>query len=131
MCGIAGVFGEANPATVEAMLSRLVHRGPDDSFMVSGPEFTLGAQRLAIIDVEGGRQPLSNESATVWACQNGELYNFVELGPELEARGHRLRTRSVRVHQLKSSISYLYGRPPYSGGDLGQEKGMRREDSTY
>jgi asparagine synthase (glutamine-hydrolysing) len=93
MCGIAGVFGKADPATVEVMLRRIPYRGPDDEFLVSGPHFTLGARRLSIIDVEGGRQPLSNETGTVWAVQNGELYNFPELRPALEAKGHRLRTR--------------------------------------
>src|SRR6266849_6009535 len=94
MCGIAGVFGKADPATVGAMLARLVHRGPDDEFLVSGTRFTLGARRLAIIDPEAGRQPLSNESGTVWAVQNGELYNFPVLRPGLEAKGHRFRTHS-------------------------------------
>ena len=94
MCGIAGVFGKADPATVGEMLRRIAYRGPDDEFLVSGPRFTLGARRLSIIDVEGGRQPLSNETGTVWAAQNGELYNFPELRPALEAKGHRFRTRS-------------------------------------
>jgi asparagine synthase (glutamine-hydrolysing) len=94
MCGIAGVFGKADPATVGAMLARLVHRGPDDEFLVSGTRFTLGARRLAIIDPEAGRQPISNERGTVWAVQNGELYNFPELRPGLEAKGHRFRTHS-------------------------------------
>jgi asparagine synthase (glutamine-hydrolysing) len=76
------------------MLHRIAYRGPDDEFLVSGPRFTLGARRLSIIDVEGGRQPLSNETGTVWAAQNGELYNFPELRPALEAKGHRFRTRS-------------------------------------
>jgi asparagine synthase (glutamine-hydrolysing) len=92
MCGIAGVFGKADPGTVAIMLRRLAHRGPDDEFLVSGAHFTLGARRLAIIDVEGGRQPLSNETGSVWAAQNGELYNFPELRPALEAKGHRFRT---------------------------------------
>ena len=94
MCGIAGVFGKADPATVAEMLRRIAYRGPDDEFLVSGPRFTLGARRLSIIDVEGGRQPLSNETGAVWAAQNGELYNFPELRPALEAKGHRFRTRS-------------------------------------
>jgi asparagine synthase (glutamine-hydrolysing) len=94
MCGIAGVFGKADPATVAEMLRRIAYRGPDDEFLVSGPRFTLGARRLSIIDVEGGRQPLSNETGTVWAAQNGELYNFPELRPALETKGHRFRTRS-------------------------------------
>ncbi len=94
MCGIAGVFGKADPATVEAMLHRVAHRGPDDEFLVSGQRFSLGARRLAILDVEGGRQPLSNETGTVWVAQNGEIYNFPELRPALEAKGHRFRTRT-------------------------------------
>jgi asparagine synthase (glutamine-hydrolysing) len=94
MCGIAGVFGRSDAAAVASMLGRLAHRGPDDEFLVSGRRFTLGARRLAIIDPEGGRQPLSNEAGNVWAAQNGELYNFPEVRPSLEAKGHRLRTRT-------------------------------------
>ena len=93
MCGIAGVFGRSDPSTVETMLRRIAHRGPDDHFFVSGRSFTLGTRRLAIVDVEGGRQPLSNETGSVWAVQNGELYNFPELRPGLEAKGHRFRSR--------------------------------------
>jgi asparagine synthase (glutamine-hydrolysing) len=103
MCGIAGIFGRADPATVEVMLGRLAHRGPDDQFLVSGRHFTLGARRLAILDVEGGRQPLSNEAGNVWAVQNGELYNFPELRPALESKGHRLRT-----HTDTEIIPHLY-----------------------
>lgn len=103
MCGIAGVFGKADPATVAVMLSRLAHRGPDDEFLVSGRRFTLGARRLAILDPEGGRQPLSNETGTVWAAQNGELYNFPDLRPALEAKGHRFRT-----HTDTEVIPHLY-----------------------
>lgn len=103
MCGIAGVFGRADPATTEVMLGRLAHRGPDDQFLVSGRRFTLGNRRLAIIDPEGGRQPLSNEAGNVWAVQNGELYNFPELRPWLEERGHRFRT-----HTDTEMIPHLY-----------------------
>ena len=94
MCGIAGVFGKADPATVQVMLQRIAYRGPDDEFLVSGSRFTLGARRLSILDVEGGRQPLSNETGTVWAAQNGELYNFSEVRSVLEAKGHHFRTRT-------------------------------------
>lgn len=76
------------------MISRLRHRGPDDVFVVAGEDFALAACRLAIIDVSGGRQPLSNEDGSVWATQNGEIYNFPELAPGLLERGHRLHTRS-------------------------------------
>ncbi len=74
------------------MLLTLEHRGPDDEHAVSGSDFALGARRLSIVDVEGGRQPICNEDETVWAVQNGELYNFPETRQGLLARGHRLRT---------------------------------------
>jgi asparagine synthase (glutamine-hydrolysing) len=92
MCGICGVFGRGDRATVEAMLDPLVHRGPDDGFVVGGESFSLGARRLSIVDVEGGRQPMSNERATVWAAENGELYNSPRLRPMLLAGGHILHT---------------------------------------
>ena len=75
------------------MLTTLVHRGPDDELAVSSADFGLGARRLSIVDVAGGRQPVSNEDATIWAAQNGELYNFPSLRPRLVERGHRLHTR--------------------------------------
>lgn len=92
MCGIAGVFGHGERATVESMLQTIVHRGPDDAFVVGGERFTLGARRLSIVDVAGGRQPISNETATVWASQNGELYNYPKVRPRLLAGGHTLHT---------------------------------------
>jgi asparagine synthase (glutamine-hydrolysing) len=92
MCGIAGVFGVGDGATVRAMLGALRHRGPDDGHAVAGRDFALGARRLSILDPADGRQPVANEDGTVWAAQNGELYNFPELRPELVRRGHRLRT---------------------------------------
>src|SRR4051812_48422131 len=94
MCGIAGIFGRHDTATVERMLETLRHRGPDDGYVVSGDEFTLGARRLSIIDVEGGRQPLTNEDGAVVAAQNGEIYNFPELRPALLAAGHKFHTHT-------------------------------------
>ena len=93
MCGICGVFGLGDVDTVRAMLGTLTHRGPDDEHAVSGRDFALGACRLSIVDVEGGRQPVSNEDGTVWAAQNGELYNFPTLRRDLLARGHRFASR--------------------------------------
>jgi asparagine synthase (glutamine-hydrolysing) len=93
MCGICGVFGLGDAGTVRAMLGTLTHRGPDDEHAVGGRDFALGACRLSIVDVEGGRQPVSNEDGTVWAAQNGELYNFPALRRDLLARGHRFASR--------------------------------------
>jgi asparagine synthase (glutamine-hydrolysing) len=99
MCGIAGLLhldGQGAPAgaTVQAMLQALVHRGPDDAGVREDGPLAFGTRRLSIIDVEGGHQPLSNEDGSVWAIQNGEIYNYRELREELIARGHRLRTGS-------------------------------------
>jgi asparagine synthase (glutamine-hydrolysing) len=93
VCGICGVFGREDRDTLGQMLATLVHRGPDDEHIVGGPRFGLGARRLSIIDVEGGRQPIADESRTVWAAHNGEIYNFRELRRRLQERGHLLRTR--------------------------------------
>jgi asparagine synthase (glutamine-hydrolysing) len=105
MCGIAGIvcteYGSVDAATIRAMCQTIVHRGPDDEgVLVRGPA-GLGMRRLSIIDLAGGHQPLSNEDGTVWIVYNGEVYNFPELRPELENRGHHFRTHTdteVIVH---------------------------------
>jgi asparagine synthase (glutamine-hydrolysing) len=75
------------------MSTTLVHRGPDsDGSFVDGG-VGLAARRLAIIDLEGGDQPLANEDGTCTVVQNGEIYNYAELTRELERLGHRFRTR--------------------------------------
>src|SRR5687768_3603802 len=94
MCGICGVFGAGDRAVVDTMLDTLRHRGPDDSHIVSGRDFVIGARRLSIVDVAGGRQPLTNEDGTIIAAQNGELYNFPDVRAALLERGHQLTTRA-------------------------------------
>jgi asparagine synthase (glutamine-hydrolysing) len=94
MCGISGMFGPDDPAVVTTMLETLRHRGPDDGFVIAGDGFAIGTRRLSIVDVAGGRQPLTNEDGTVTAAQNGELYNFPETRDALVKRGHRLATRT-------------------------------------
>ncbi len=94
-----GALASAEPAA--AMCRALIHRGPDDEgLLVDGP-LAMGMRRLSIIDLEGGRQPISNEDGSVSVVQNGEIYNFRELAEDLRRRGHQLRTRSdteVLVH---------------------------------
>ncbi|MEO7963139.1 MAG: asparagine synthase (glutamine-hydrolyzing), partial [Gemmatimonadaceae bacterium] len=98
MCGIAGIVSSNRSATPDtealgAMLESIAHRGPDgDGIHVDGP-CALGHKRLAIIDLETGRQPMSNEDGTIWISFNGEIYNYVELRREL-ARHHQFRTHS-------------------------------------
>lgn len=106
MCGIAGLAladsrGAVEAHAIEAMLETLVHRGPDDSGSHLDGNVALGMRRLSIIDIEGGHQPIANEDERIWAVCNGEVYNFIELREELQAAGHRFRTRSdteVLVH---------------------------------
>jgi asparagine synthase (glutamine-hydrolysing) len=109
MCGICGIIGfenrtEAEPA-VRRMMARLVHRGPDEEGMLAAPWAVLGMRRLSIIDLPGGGQPVWNEDGTHAVIYNGEIYNFGELRAELEALGHRFRTRSdteVIVHAYEA-----------------------------
>ena len=106
MCGICGklMFGSeatVSPALVKAMADTLYHRGPDDEgYYVSGP-IGLGFRRLAIIDLQSGHQPVSNEDGTVQIIFNGEIYNYQELRAFLLSKGHVFRTHSdteVIVH---------------------------------
>ena len=106
MCGIAGFvdsqrLGPSNPARVEAefnlvhrMCEVIRHRGPDDEGIHVEPGVGLGMRRLSIIDLAGGRQPIHNESRTVWVVFNGEIYNYQQLRAELESLGHRFYTSS-------------------------------------
>jgi asparagine synthase (glutamine-hydrolysing) len=99
MCGIAGIVKLHSAERVEA--SRLTrmrdvqrHRGPDgEGLWIDGP-VGLAHRRLAIVDVGGGQQPMTNEDETLWIVFNGEIYNHPQLRPQLEALGHQYRTRS-------------------------------------
>jgi asparagine synthase (glutamine-hydrolysing) len=99
MCGIAGIFHQAGPAGInEALLRRMTtaiaYRGPDgDGFHVE-PGVGLGHRRLSIIDVSGGAQPMFNEDDSVVISFNGEIFGFAALREQLQAMGHRFRTRS-------------------------------------
>jgi asparagine synthase (glutamine-hydrolysing) len=106
MCGIAGFIDRAEPDaanTLRRMLARIAHRGPDGDGTHFEPAmgFAMGMRRLSIIDLEGGTQPIWNEDGSIGVVFNGEIYNYVELRRELEAKGHRFRTQSdteVLVH---------------------------------
>src|SRR5438105_9773163 len=98
MCGIYGQLvrsaGAVDLGIAEVSLDRLVHRGPDARGTWSENGAFLGSRRLRIIDIEGGQQPMSNEDRSCVIVFNGELYNFLDLRPQLESKGHRFRTRS-------------------------------------
>jgi asparagine synthase (glutamine-hydrolysing) len=97
MCGIVGVLNLQNqtPVPVEIMqqmLAMIRHRGPDEFGIYRDQWANLGNARLSIIDLGGGQQPIGNEDGTVWIVFNGEIFNYPELRPNLEARGHRFKT---------------------------------------
>lgn len=95
MCGIFGFAGLRTPLSVEERklaLQRLQHRGPDSQGFVGGPNWGLGACRLAILDLVAGDQPVRNESGEIHAVFNGEIYNYRELAQNLRAHGHRVRS---------------------------------------
>ena len=98
MCGIAGAVDlrgsrEFSARRLLAMTAAIAHRGPDDEQVHIEPGVALGARRLSIIDLAGGRQPLANEDGSIWVAFNGELFEYPELRQDLLARGHRLATR--------------------------------------
>ena len=99
MCGIAGIVNLENrepvrESEIRQMLAMIRHRGPDEFGLYLDGRVGLGSARLSIIDLGGGQQPISNEDGTLWIVFNGEIFNYLELRPELEARGHRFATSS-------------------------------------
>ncbi|MCD4737793.1 MAG: asparagine synthase (glutamine-hydrolyzing) [Anaerolineae bacterium] len=108
MCGITGVLNLREQPPVEKevllqMLAMLRHRGPDEFGLYRDEKVGLGSARLSIIDLSSGQQPISNEDGSLWIVFNGEIYNYVELRPQLEARGHRFST-----HTDTEVILHLY-----------------------
>ncbi len=106
MCGICGIYkfdsGEhINPEILKDMTAVQSHRGPDELSIFKDNNLGLGHDRLSIIDLSTGSQPISNEDKTVWVVFNGEIFNYLELREDLIKRGHRFKTKSdteVLVH---------------------------------
>ncbi|MGH8182756.1 MAG: asparagine synthase (glutamine-hydrolyzing) [Rhodanobacteraceae bacterium] len=94
MCGIAGFFGQGDRAVLERMTARITHRGPDDSGFLIEPDsgIYLGFRRLAILDLAGGRQPMTTADGALSIVFNGEIYNFRELRRELTESGALFQT---------------------------------------
>jgi asparagine synthase (glutamine-hydrolysing) len=92
VCGIVAAFGEVDADKCERMLNRLQHRGPDDTGVLALDSVWLGHQRLSIVDVSRGKQPLANGDNTAWIVANGEIYNHEDLSAKLPPG--RLQTRS-------------------------------------
>lgn len=98
MCGFTGIVDltgarRADAPTVERMLRTLDHRGPDDRGSVVADDAALAFARLSIVDLAGGRQPMTNEDGSIVSVCNGEIFNYPELRERLERAGHVLRSR--------------------------------------
>jgi asparagine synthase (glutamine-hydrolysing) len=85
---------EAPVGVVPAMAQAIIHRGPDEDGFLERPGLHLVNRRLSIVGLADGRQPISNEDRTVWTVFNGELYDYPEKKPQLEAKGHVFRTHT-------------------------------------
>ncbi|MGG1596245.1 asparagine synthase (glutamine-hydrolyzing) [Paenibacillus naphthalenovorans] len=124
MCGIAGILSSKGQSKESLrhhggkMLRQIAHRGPDGygEWLSDESQVYLGHRRLAIIDPEGGKQPLSNEDGTVWVTFNGCIYNYMELSQTLRSKGHKFKTYSdteVIVHAYEEfgedCIKYFIG----------------------
>jgi asparagine synthase (glutamine-hydrolysing) len=113
MCGICGVLQRDGESVCEQLIvemnQRIQHRGPDDSGVYVKENIGIGNTRLAIIDVDQGRQPISSSDDRYWIVYNGEVYNFIELRLELEAAGLAFLTDSDTEVVLKSFIHWGAG----------------------
>jgi asparagine synthase (glutamine-hydrolysing) len=99
MCGITGILNltKSHPireSDLRRMLAMVRHRGPDQFGIYMDESAGLGSARLSIIDLSGGQQPISNEDGSIWIVFNGEIFNYIELRPDLEKRGHQFTTNS-------------------------------------
>src|SRR5690242_4553081 len=111
MCGIAGYFALTPRALApREVLSRMVeavrHRGPDDGGVYYDGRAALGHRRLSIIDLSGGKQPLSTADGRLWVTFNGEIFNYVELRKDLIERGREFRTKSDTETILHAYAEY-------------------------
>jgi asparagine synthase (glutamine-hydrolysing) len=120
MCGITGILNyNQAPINKEHLLymnQAMVLRGPDDSGYYIDHNFGMAMRRLSIIDLDGGQQPIANETSTIHVVLNGEIYNYLELRTDLEKRGYHFSTQSdteVLVHLYEeygtNAVQYLNG----------------------
>jgi asparagine synthase (glutamine-hydrolysing) len=118
MCGIFGYWDRPRRALEDAVVSgmarQLVHRGPDDEGIWHQPQrgAAIGSRRLSIIDIDGGHQPIVSDDGQIAVVQNGEIFNYIELGANLRAQGVQLRTSSdteviLRLYE-REGISFVH-----------------------
>ncbi|MDC0584588.1 asparagine synthase (glutamine-hydrolyzing) [Bacteroidales bacterium] len=120
MCGIAGIVNFRNTVDniniVNSMLTRIKHRGPDESGIYADQNATIGNVRLSIIDIKSGQQPLCEASERYWIVYNGELFNYIELRDDLKKKGYSFKTNSdtevivnLYAEYGKDALNYMNG----------------------
>src|SRR3989344_4500935 len=119
MCGVAGYVDynhQPQKHLVAKMLQEIAYRGPDQTGIYIEENVALGIQRLSIIDLKTGNQPMQNSDKTITVVFNGEIYNFLELKQSLKEKGHKFKTKSdteVLIHAYKA---YGFEMPKYLKG---------------
>ncbi|MCX5694996.1 MAG: asparagine synthase (glutamine-hydrolyzing) [Candidatus Omnitrophica bacterium] len=144
MCGICGILSykdsySVTEDTIGKMCLEMQHRGPDGQGIYLSqkqPQVGLGHRRLSIIDLsEAGRQPMSNETGSLWIVFNGEIYNFQELTVELKGKGHRFISHTdteavLHAYEEYGSecLKHLRGMFAFAVWDLSQKKMILARD---
>ncbi len=138
MCGIAGVINASGAQLphVAAMIEKIQYRGVDERGVEAiGTRALMGHARLAVVDPENGKQPMSNTDGSVWVTFNGEIYNYVELREELKAKGYKFKSRcdtEVLVHLWREEgekmLSRLIGMFAFCIWDTKYDRGILARD---
>ena len=129
MCGICGVYGSVDEATLVRMRDTMVHRGPDDAGLYVDEHVGLGVRRLSIIDLAGGHQPILNADGSLCLVFNGEIYNFQECA--WPWKGRDIASRPTVTQRSSSTCTRPMARPVCTcyEGCSPLRSGMRRDDA--
>lgn len=124
MCGICGItyFDREKPVSerlIQRMCDVIKHRGPDDEGWHVAKGAAVGMRRLSIIDLSTGHQPICNEDGSIWIVFNGEIYNHLEVRKELQARGHKFKTKTDTEAILHAYEEYGENCPKKLNGMFG------------
>ena len=93
MCGISGIIADGNQQrNIETMCKMMEHRGPDNSSLYRHKNIWLAHNRLRIIDLKTGDQPIFNQDGSIGVVFNGEIYNYLKIKSNLEASGYIFKT---------------------------------------
>lgn len=129
MCGFTGIISKSQRDKISDMTSAIIHRGPDGEGFYQDDNIALGHRRLSIIDLDGGKQPISNESGQLQLVCNGEIYNSPQLRSRLIDKGHQFKTSTdveVILHLYEDygedCVKYLRGMFAFAIWDVKNRK---------